>query len=90
MDYLNNLILVGKFNSLIKINDNISCLNIFQHHEDEDVIIPVIIFNKGVDHLKKSCESGDLIGIKGRIDTDENGLIIVTDKITFMHTKRDE
>ena len=43
-----------------------------------------------MDHLKKSCEPGDLIGIKGHIDTDVSGLIIVTDKITFMHTKRDE
>lgn len=90
MNYLNSLILVGKFNSLIKINDNISCLKIFQHHEDEDVIIHVIIFDKGAEHLKKSCESGNLIGIKGHIDTDNNGLTIVTDKITFMHTKRDD
>ena len=43
-----------------------------------------------MDHLKKSCESGDLIGIKSHIDTDYNGLIIVTDKITFMNTKRDD
>lgn len=88
MNYLNSLILVSKFNSLIKINDNISCLNIYQHHEDENVVIPVIIFNKGTKQLKKACEFGDIIGIKGLIDTDDNGLIIVTDKITFMHTKR--
>ena len=43
-----------------------------------------------MDHLEKSCKPGDLIGIKSNIDTDDNGLIIVTDKITFMHTKRDE
>ena len=53
MDHLNSLILFGKFNSLIKINDTISCLNIYQNHEDEDVIIPVIIFDKGAKHLKK-------------------------------------
>lgn len=52
MDYLYSLILIGKFDSLKK-NDNISCLNIYQHHKDEDVIIPVIIFNKGAKHLKK-------------------------------------
>ena len=90
MDYLYSLILVGKFNSLIKINDTISCLNIYQNHEDKDVIIPVIIFDKGAKHLKKSCDPRDLIGIKGHIDTEDSGLIIVTDKITFMHTKRDD
>ena len=90
MEHLNSYILVCKFNSLIKIKDTVSYLNIYQHHEDEDVIIPVIIFNKCIDHLKKSCEPGDLIGIKGHIDTDDNGLIIITDKITFIHTKRDE
>ena len=86
MDHLNSLILVGKFNSLIKINYTVSCLNIYQHHEDEDVIIPVIFFNKGAKHLKKSCDSGDLIGIKGHIDTDDNGLIIKAIKITFLNT----
>ena len=43
-----------------------------------------------MNYLKKSCEPGQLIGIKGHIDTDDNGLTIVTDKITFMHTKRDD
>ena len=86
MDHLNSFILVCKFNSLIKINDTVSYLNIYQHHEDEDVIIPVIIFNKCIDHLKKSCDSGDLIGIKGHINTDDNGLIIKTIKITFLNT----
>ena len=90
MNYLNSLILVGKFDSLIKINNTISCLNIYQHHEEEDIIIPVIIFDKGAEQLKRSCAPGDSIGIKGHIDTDDKGLIIVTDKITFMHTKRDE
>ena len=86
MEHLNSYILVCKFNSLIKINDKVSYLNIYQHHEDEDVIIPVIIFNKCIDHLKKSCEPGDLIGIKGHIDTDDNGLIIKAIKITFLNT----
>ena len=86
MDHLNSFILVCKFNSLIKINDTVSYLNIYQHHEDEDVIIPVIIFDKGAKHLKKSCDSGDLIGIKGHIYTDDNGLIINAIKITFLNT----
>lgn len=89
MNYLNSLILVGKYDSLKKINNNISYLNIYQYHE-EDTIIPVIIFDKGAEQLKKACNPGDLIGIKGHIDTDDDSLIIVTDKITFMHTKRDK
>ena len=43
-----------------------------------------------MNYLKKSYEPGNLIGIKGHIDTYDSGLIIVTDKITFMHTKRDD
>lgn len=90
MNYLNSLILVEKFHSLTKINDNISCLTIYQSHENEDIIIPVIIFNKGADNLKQCCEPEDFVGIKGHIDIDDNGLIIVTDRITFMHSKRDD
>ena len=39
-----------------------------------------------MDLLKKSCEFGDLIGIKGNIDIDDNGLIIKAIKITFLNT----
>ena len=39
-----------------------------------------------MDHLKKSCEHGDLIVIKGHIDIDDNGLIIKAIKITFVNT----
>lgn len=90
MNYLNSLILVGKFNSLIKINNNISCLTIHQNDENEEKIIPIIIFNKGADNLKRCCEPGNFVGIKGHIDIDDNDLIIVTDRITFMHSKRDD
>ena len=40
-----------------------------------------------MDHLKKSFESGDLIGIKGHIDTDDKGLTIKADKISFLKHK---
>ena len=39
-----------------------------------------------MDHLKKSCEHGDLIGIKGHIDTYDSGLIIKAIKIIFLNT----
>lgn len=40
-----------------------------------------------MNYLKKSCEPGNLIGIKGHIDTDDNGLIIKADKISFLKHK---
>ena len=39
-----------------------------------------------MEHLKKSCEYGALVVIKGHIDTDDNGLIIKAIKITFLNT----
>ena len=81
---MNNVMLLGKYISVTKINDQVSCINI----SVSDKIIPVTINNNISKTIEKYCCPNDTIGIRGTIDINENEIIIVAEKISFLQTKR--
>ena len=87
MDYLNRCLLLGRYKSTTIIDDNISCLVIVINDEDGDLTIPIITNTDVAKKITNSCEEDSLIGIKGKIDADENGLIIKAEKISFLSHK---
>lgn len=87
MDYLNRCLLLGRYKSTTIIDDNISCLVIVINDEDGDLTIPIITSTDVAKKITNSCEEDSLIGIKGKIDADENGLIIKAEKISFLSHK---
>lgn len=85
-DYLNRCLLLGRYRSTTIIDDNVSCLVIVINDEDGDLTIPII--TRDIAHkIINNCEDDSLIGIKGKIDADENGLIIRAEKISFLSHK---
>ena len=87
MDYLNRCLLLGRYRSITIIDDNISCLVIVINDEDGDLTIPIITSTDVAKKINNSCKEDSLVGIKGKIDADENGLIIKADKISFLGHK---
>ena len=87
IDYLNICLLLGRYRSITIIDDNISCLVIVINDEDGDLTIPIITSTDVAKKIINSCEEDSLVGIKGKIDADENGLIIKADKISFLGHK---
>ena len=87
MDYLNRCLLLGRYRSTTIIDDNVSRLVIVINDEDGDLTIPIITSTDIANKIINSCEDDFLIGIKGKIDADENGLIIRTKKISFLGQK---
>ena len=87
MDYLNRCLLLGRYRSITIIDDNISCLVIVINDEDGNLTIPIITSTDVAKKIINSCEEDSLVGIKGKIDADENGLIIKADKISFLGRK---
>lgn len=88
MTYMNNCIFLGKYRDVTIIYDSTSCLVIVINEEDGDITVPVFIATHVANQILEHCQSEDLIGIKGNIDTDENGLIIKAIKITFLSTQK--
>lgn len=87
MDYLNRCLLLGRYRSTTIIDDNVSCLVIVINDEDGDLTIPIITSTDVAKKITNSCEEDSLIGIKGKINADENGLIIRAEKISFLSHK---
>lgn len=87
MTFLNNCILLGRYRDVTIIDDKLSCLVLVVNDDDGDITIPVFIGTEVANHILTRCNPHDLIGIKGKIDADENGLIIKAIKITFLSSK---
>lgn len=87
MDSLNRCLLLGGYRSITIIDDNVSCLVIVKNDEDEDLTIPIITIADVADKTINLCEEVSLIGIRGNISVDENGLIIRVEKISFLGYK---
>ena len=87
MDYLNRCLLLGRYRSTTIIDDNVSCLVIVINDEGGDLTIPIITNTDIAHKIINNCEDDSLIGIKGKIDADENGLIIRAEKISFLSHK---
>ncbi len=87
MIFLNSCILLGRYRDVTIIDDYLSCLVLIVNDDDGDITIPVFIGTEVANHILTRCNPHDLIGIKGKIDADENGLIIKAIKIIFLSSK---
>ena len=55
--------------------------------EDGNITIPIITSPDIANKIINTCEEDSVIGIKGKIDDDENSLIIKAEKISFLSHK---
>lgn len=89
IDYLNGCLPLRRYRSITIIDDNVSCLIIVINDEEGNITIPIITSTDIANKIINNCKDDSLIAIKGKIDADENGLIIRAEKITFLgHKKR--
>ena len=58
--------------------------------EYETDFIPVVLWNGVAENTKEYCHKGDLIGVKGRIEGQDDKVIVVAEKITFLSSKKED
>lgn len=94
---LNQIVLVGRMTSDLKIKEdkaNIT-LAIPRNYKNKDGeyetdFIPCELMGKIAESTAEYCKKGDLIGIRGRIESENKKVIIKAEKITFLSTKSHE
>ena len=100
---LNQLVLVGRLTKDIeieKIDDDkeMAILNLavprsYKNADgeyDTDFIV-VTAYGMIACNTKEYCQKGDLIGIKGKVESDKNGAIrLVAEKVTFLSSSKKE
>ena len=102
---LNQIILVGRIVQDLEIKElengkkvcNIT-LAVTRSYKNADGIyetdfIPCILWNCIADNVKDYCKKGDLVGIKGRLqsrqDDDKNIIEVIAEKVTFLSSKKE-
>lgn len=99
---LNQMILVGRLTSdptITKLEDGkeISTINLAvsrsfknANGEYETDFIPVILYSGSATNTAEYCKKGDIVGVKGRIQTVDGNIELIAEKVTFLSSKKDE
>ena len=56
--------------------------------EYETDFVPIRLFNIVAENTSEYCHKGDILGIKGRIQVEENEIQIIAEKVTFLSSKK--
>lgn len=96
---LNQIILVGRLVSDPQINETengkVSTITLavsrsFKNEEGiyETDFIPIILWEGIATNVNEYCKKGDLLGVKGRLQTKDNKIEVVAEKVTFLSSKK--
>ena len=58
--------------------------------EYETDFVPCTLWNGIAENVAEYCRKGDLVGVKGRIQNENNGIVIVAEKVTFLSSKKED
>lgn len=93
---LNQIVLVGRLTIDPEIKERKGCVitlavprsfkNIDGEYETD--FIPCRLYGNIAENTVEYCKKGDLIGIKGRVQSTDNGIEIITEKVTFLSSKK--
>lgn len=98
---LNNLTIVGRLVSDPEINETeegykttiikLAVPRSFKNVEGiyETDFIPVRLFKGIAENTVEYCRKGDLVGVKGRLQSNNNKLEVIAEKVTFLSKKED-
>ena len=86
----NQVILIGRIAN-IKEEKNIITLAIPRSHKNADGIyeidfIDCQLFGSVAENTKEYCRDGDLIGIKGTLQTKNKKNVVIAERVTFLTT----
>lgn len=61
-----------------------------ENGEYDTDFIPCTLWRGVAENTAEYCKKGDLIGVKGRIEINEDKIQVVAEKVTFLSTRKPE
>ena len=52
--------------------------------------VPCTLFNLVATNTAEYCKKGDIIGVKGRVQSNGDKIEIIAEKLTFLSSKKDD
>ena len=98
---LNQLVIVGKItnkpilekeNEKSKSEVKLAVSRPYKNNEGiyEKDFIPVILYKSMAENVVEYCDKDDSIGVKGRLETQNEKLVVIADRMTFLSTRKRE
>ena len=99
---LNQLVLVGRLVDKPTVEEmedgrkvsyiKVAVLRNYKNADGEYLtdVIPITLYNGIAENTESYCNKGDLIGFKGRVEENEENIILVAEKITFLSSKSEK
>lgn len=98
INVLNQVVMVGRITGEIKesflgekkvVSIELSVQRPYKNEngEYETDIIPVTLWDGIAQNVMEYCNTGDLVGVKGRLQVNDGNLGIVAEKVTFLSSK---
>ena len=87
---LNQIVAVGKIHNMENGKLVIAIPRTFKNENGEyDTDYIEARLSKSIENnVSTYCEVGDLVGIKGRLESDANRMFVIAEKVTFLSTKK--
>lgn len=54
----------------------------------ETDFIPCVLYNGIAQQVSEWCKKGDIVGVKGRVQTEEGKIQLIAEKVTFLSSKK--
>lgn len=98
---LNQVVLIGRLTQDLEIEEKeerkVTCMKLAvqRNYKNTDGVyetdfIPVFLYNNIAENTLKYIGKGDLVGIKGRLSSEDNKVYVVGEKVTFLTSKHQE
>ena len=91
----NMVYLIGRLTKDVEIEENGATINIavqraFKNEEGiyETDFFDVKLMGQVATNTAEYCQKGDLVGIKGALRNGENGIYVLTEKISFLASRK--
>ena len=98
---LNQVVLVGRLTKNVEVKDfnekkvaviELAVQRSFNNEkgEYETDNIEITLWNSIAENTAEYCIKGDIIGVKGRLQTEDDRIKVIAEKITFLSSKSDK
>lgn len=85
---VNTVVLAGHY---VSIRKNVMTINIIitkSNVKSYSIIVPIILCESLLKHIKKYISEGDIIGTKGYLNVQDGTLVCIAEKITFLSNSK--
>lgn len=89
----NIVCLIGRLSTDINEKDSTMTLAVQSNIKNEEGVydtyfIDILLYENMLKNSMEYLKKGDLVGVKGRLKTENDELIVVADKISFLSSKK--